>query len=85
MSELLVERNELEAAEGHLSRGIERGWGTGRLGAARGISIARLKAARRDEAGAIDAIEEAEAALGEPPSPLARAELLALRAKILVR
>jgi LuxR family maltose regulon positive regulatory protein len=34
---------------------------------------------------ALAAIQEGEAGLGEPPSPLARAELLALKARILLR
>ena len=84
-AELLLERNDLEAAEAHLSRGVALGKWVGRFGAARSIVQARLRLARQDEDGALAAIAEGEAALGEPPSPLARAELLALKARILVR
>ena len=87
MAEVLLERNELEAAEGHLARGIELGRRSGRLDAVRNAApaLARLRLARGDASGALAAVEEAESALGEPPSPLARAELLALKARILVR
>ena len=87
MSEVLVERNDLEAAEAHLSQGIELGKWSGRLDAARNAAytLSRLRQARHDANGALAAVREAESALGEPPSPLARAELLALKARILVR
>jgi len=85
MSDVLLERNELEAAEAHLSRAMELGEWVGRFGAARSIVQARLRQARQDADGALAALAEGEAALGEPPSPLARAELLALKARILVR
>jgi LuxR family maltose regulon positive regulatory protein len=87
MSEVLVERNDLEAAEAHLSQGLELGKWSGRLDAVRNAAYAlsRLRQARHDANGALAAVQEAESALGEPPSPLARAELLALKARILVR
>ncbi len=87
MSEVLVERNELEAAEAHLARGIELGKGSGRLDAVKNAAYAlsRLRQARQDTHGALAAIQEAEAALGERPYPLAKAELLAFKTRILVR
>ncbi len=85
MSEVLVEQNDLEAAEVHLSRGLELGKWSGRLAAMRNAApaLVRLRQARHDANGALAAIQEAESTLGEPPSPLAQAELLALRAAIL--
>jgi len=87
MSEVLVERNDLEAAEAHLSQGMELGKWSGRLDAVRNAAYAlsRLRQARHDANGALAAVQEAESALGELPPPLTRAELLALRARILVR
>ena len=87
MGEVLAERNELEAAESHLSRGLELGRRSGRLDAVTNgaPTLARLRQARHDARGALAAIQEAEAALGQQPSPLTRAQLLALRAKVLVR
>ncbi len=87
MSEVLVEQNDLEAADAHLSQGFELGKWSGRLDAVRNAAYAlsRLRLARRDLVGALVAIQEAESALGEPPSPLAKAELLALEAGVLVR
>ncbi|GAB4537743.1 MAG: LuxR C-terminal-related transcriptional regulator [Anaerolineae bacterium] len=87
MSEVLVEQNDLETAETHLSQGLELGKWSGRLDAVRNAAytLSRLRQARQDENGALAAIQEAESALGEPPSPLAKAELLALKARILVR
>jgi LuxR family maltose regulon positive regulatory protein len=87
MSEVLLERNDLKAAEAHLSRGIELGKWSGRFDAVRNAApaLARLRQARHDASGALAAVQEAESALGESPSPLSTAELLALRARILVR
>jgi LuxR family maltose regulon positive regulatory protein len=87
MSEVLVEQNDLEAAEAHLAQGIELGKWSGRLDAAKNTaySLSRLRQARRDASGALVAVQEAESALEEPPAPLARSELLALKARILVR
>jgi LuxR family maltose regulon positive regulatory protein len=87
LSEVLVEQNELEAAEAHLAEGFELGKWSGRLDAVRNAAytLTRLRHARDDLEGALRAIEEAEAALGEPPSPLAQAELLALKARTRIR
>jgi LuxR family maltose regulon positive regulatory protein len=87
MSEVLVERNDLEAAEAHLAQGLELGKWSGRLDAVRNAAHvrARLRQARQDANGALAAVQETESALGELPSPLLRADLLALRAGILVR
>jgi len=86
MSEVLVERNDLEAAAAHLSQSLELGkWG-GRLDAVRNAAytLSRLRLARHEPDGALEAVKEAVSALGEPPSPLAKGELLALKARILV-
>ena len=87
MSEVLLERDDLEAAESHLLRGTELGKQSGRLDAVRNAApaLVRLRQARNDAIGALAAVREAELALGELPPPLARAELLALKAKVLVR
>lgn len=87
MSEIYLERNDLETAEAHLAQGIELGKWSGRFDAVQNAApaLARLRQAQGDTNGALAAVQEAEAALGESPSPLWRAELLALRAKILVR
>jgi LuxR family maltose regulon positive regulatory protein len=87
MSEVLLERNDLEAAEAHLSRGIELGKWSGRFDAVRNAApaLVRLRQARRDMSGSLAAVQEAESALGELPSPLSTAALLALRAGIRVR
>ncbi len=87
MSEVLVERNDLAAAEAHLSQGMELGKWSGRLDAAKNTAnaLSRLRQARHDLCGALAAVKEAEAALIEPLFPLAKAELLALEARILVR
>jgi LuxR family maltose regulon positive regulatory protein len=84
MSEVLLERNDLEAAEKHLSQSIELGkWG-GRMDAVKNAAsaLSRLRLTRQDQDGAFAAIEEAEAALGGPIPPLAKAELLAFRARL---
>lgn len=87
MSEVLVERNDLEATEAHLARGFELGKWSGRLDAKKNAANAhaRLRLARNDITGALAVVQEAEAALGAWAPPLARAELLALKARILVR
>jgi LuxR family maltose regulon positive regulatory protein len=87
LSEVLVERNALEAAEAHLEQGLELGQWSGRLDAARNAAPARsrLLQARGDLGGALAAVEEAEATLGDPPSALAKGELLALKAQLLAR
>jgi LuxR family maltose regulon positive regulatory protein len=84
VSEILVERNELEGAEKHLTIGMELGKWSGRLDAVKNAAYAlsRLKRARQDPDGAYKAIQEAELALGKPPAPLAKAEMLALKARI---
>jgi LuxR family maltose regulon positive regulatory protein len=48
-------------------------------------ALSRLRQARQDVKGALAAIQDAEDALDDPLPPLARAGLLALRARILVR
>jgi LuxR family maltose regulon positive regulatory protein len=87
MSEVLVEQNDLESAEAHLAQGLEIGKWSGRLDAAKNsaYALSRLRQARGDVSGALAAIREAELAMGEPQPPLARAELLALRGRILIR
>ncbi len=87
LSEVLVEQNELEAAEAHLAQGLKIGKWSGRLDAAKNAAYAlsRLSLARHDANGALAAIREAESAIGDPQPPLAWAELLALRARALVR
>jgi LuxR family maltose regulon positive regulatory protein len=87
LAEVLLERNELAAAEDHLARGSELGKHSGRLDAVRNAAaaLARLRLERGDVEGALAAVLEAQAALGEHSSPLARAELLSLRAKVLLR
>ncbi|MBN1120782.1 MAG: helix-turn-helix transcriptional regulator [Anaerolineae bacterium] len=86
MSEVLVEQNDLESAQEHLEQGIELGKWSGRLDAARNAvhALVRLKLAYQDVAGALAATNEAERALGEPPSPLARAEVLSIRVRALI-
>jgi LuxR family maltose regulon positive regulatory protein len=66
---------------------MELGRRSGRLDAVKNAApaLARLRLARHNVSGALAAVQEAESALGEPPPPLARAELLALRARILAR
>lgn len=87
MSEVLVEQNDLAAAEAHLAQGLEIGKWSGRLDAAKNAAyvLSRLRQARHDANGALAAIQEAESAVGEPAAPLVRADLLALRARVLVR
>ncbi|NMB89812.1 MAG: helix-turn-helix transcriptional regulator, partial [Chloroflexi bacterium] len=85
MGEVLLERNDLAGAEAQLSYGMELGKWSGRLDAARNAApaLVRLRQARGDDEGALAAIQAAQTALGEPPPPLALAELLALRARVL--
>ncbi len=87
LSEVLVEQNKLPEAEQHLTRGNALGKWSGRLDAAKNalFSQARLLLAQNDLAGAITAVLEAEAALPQPSSPLARAEILALKTKLLLK
>jgi LuxR family maltose regulon positive regulatory protein len=87
LSEVLVERNELEDAKNHLSKGIELGKWSGRLDAVKNAAYAlsRMRQARNDPSGVFEAIQEAESDWDEPPSPLAKAELLGIKARILVR
>jgi LuxR family maltose regulon positive regulatory protein len=86
-SEIYLERNELEATEASLSQGVELAKRSGRFDAVRNATQARvrLSVARGDTSGALAAVQEAESALGEEPSALRQAELLALKAGILVR
>jgi len=87
MSEIYLEQNDLEASEAHISQGVELAKWSGRFDAVRNAAQARvrLSVARGDTSGALAAVEEAESALGERSSPLSRAELLALKARILIR
>jgi LuxR family maltose regulon positive regulatory protein len=87
MGEILLERNDLEAAEVHLSQGIELGKLSGRFDAVKNAApaLARLKQARHNSIGAHTAVQEAELAFDEPQSPLVRADLLALKARVLVQ
>lgn len=87
MSEVLVERNDLKAAETRLAQGIELGKWSGRLNAATNAvsALTRLRMARQDPAGALMAIREVEKDLVLPVSALLKAELLAFKARIMVR
>jgi LuxR family maltose regulon positive regulatory protein len=87
MSEIYLERNDLEAAEASLSRGIELAKWSGRFDAVRNAvrALVRLRLARGDTSGALAAVEEAASTLGEQPSALRQAGLLAIKARILVR
>lgn len=86
LAEVLIERNDLQAAEDRLSRGMELGRRTGRLNAVHNAAHARMRLclARQDMRGAMAAIQEAISALGETKRPL-WGELFALKATILVR
>jgi LuxR family maltose regulon positive regulatory protein len=87
MSEVLVERNDVVAAEAHLTQGIELGKWSGRLDAEKNAAyvLSRIRLIRQDANGALAAVQEAESAFVEPKAPLAKAELLAIKARILVR
>lgn len=87
MSEILLERNDLEAADAHMARAIELGKWSGRFDAALNAApvLVRLRLARGDVSGALAAVREAESVLDESASPLAKGGLLALRANILLR
>jgi LuxR family maltose regulon positive regulatory protein len=87
MSEVLVEQDDLDAADAHLDRGFELGRWSGRLDAGRNAAhvLSRLRLVRGDGPGALKAVEVALAALEEPASPLAKGELLAFKASVLVR
>ena len=87
LSEVLVEQNELKSTEEHITQGIELGKWSGRLDAVKNAAyvLSRLRQARRDASGALKAIKDAESDWTEEPSPLAKAELLGFKARILVR
>ena len=87
MSEVLVEQNNLQGAQDHLSQAYELGKYSGRLDAVRNAAYtrSRLGLARHDPDGALQAVEEAETALGAIPSPLATSEILAIKAGVLIR
>ncbi|MHB1317509.1 MAG: LuxR C-terminal-related transcriptional regulator [Anaerolineae bacterium] len=84
--ELLLERNAMDVAAVRIREGIALGKGSGRLdGAANAAApLVRLALIREDPAGALAAIGEAESALPQPLAPLARAQMLALRARVAV-
>lgn len=92
LSEALVEQNDLAAAEQALYRSMQLsraempGQGGSRLEAVRNAAptLARLHLAQGDGVGAVMAVQEAISSLTEPPSPLAKAELLALKANMLI-
>jgi LuxR family maltose regulon positive regulatory protein len=48
-------------------------------------ALARIRQARHDSSGAFAAVEEAESAFSEPQSPLVRADLLALKARVFIQ
>jgi LuxR family maltose regulon positive regulatory protein len=87
LAEVLLERNELEAAEAQLTIGRGQGKRSGRLDAIRNAAPAqvRLHLARGDARGALAAVDEAESAQGEPDSPLSRSTMLSLRSRIVAR
>lgn len=87
MSELLIEQNELERAEIHLSQALELGKWDGRLDALRNAApaLVRLHLARGQITEAVQAIVDVEARLGDASIALAKAELLALKAKVLLK
>lgn len=87
LSELLLEWNDLETVQDHLSKGIGLGkWG-GRLDAARNAApaLSRLRFVHHDIEGALSVVRDVERSLGENPSPLALSELLAVKSHILIR
>ncbi len=67
MTEVMVERNDLEAVESHLSQGIEMGKWSGRLDAVKNTTYAlsRLGIARHDPNRALAVFQEVEAASDE--------------------
>lgn len=77
MSKVLLERNDLEAVEAHLTQAIDLGKWRGRLNTVRtaAYALSRLRQARHDLNGALDET---------PPSSL-RGEVLAIQARILIR
>ena len=81
LSEVLVEQNDLKAAEEHIAQGIELGKWSGRLDAVKNAAYAlsRMRQAQQDANGALEAIQEAETDWSEEPSPLAKAELLGIQ------
>jgi len=87
MSEVLAEQNDLDAAREHLARAYELGKWSGRLDAVRNAvyTTMRLGLAQGDLEESLAAVEKALSALGSVPSPLARSELLSLKARMLVR
>lgn len=87
MSEVLLEQNQLESAEAHLAQGMELGKRSGRLDAVRNAAHvrARLMQARPDSHDMLIVVQEAESAHGQMIAPLARADLLAIKALILSR
>jgi LuxR family maltose regulon positive regulatory protein len=86
LAEVLVERNDLQAAEDRLSRGMELGRRSGRLNAVHNAAHARMRLclARQDAHGAMAAVQEAISAFDETKRPL-WGELLAFKAIILAR
>ena len=87
MAELLLERNQVEDAEASLARGVELGRRSGRFDAVRNTApvMVRLRLLRGDVSAARSAVQETETAFGETHPPMAIAELLALKARILLQ
>lgn len=83
LGDLLREQNELQAAEEHLSAGIELS--QGRLAIVNGqayMNLARLQQARGDMAGARDALQQARRAVRGWETPEITADLAAHQARV---
>ncbi len=87
MAQVLVEQNNLAAAQAYLERGFELAKWSGRYDAVRNAprALSRLRLARGDAAGALGAVQEAEIAFENAPTPQTEAGLLALKSRVLAR